>query len=72
MFRGEAITLWRAGRKETELHCFVVDEMPGGFWLGLEQAGALVLSETLPTVGDVVGRAEELRWTFARRPLNSW
>ncbi len=61
MLGGEAVTLWRITRATGDVHCFVVDEMPGGFWLGVEDRDKLVVSETLPRIEDVMDRAEELR-----------
>jgi hypothetical protein len=57
---GEAVTLWRLGRQEEELRCFLV-EPPRGFWLGVERGHDLVLSETYPSLEPALARAAALR-----------
>ena len=45
------------------LHCFVV-EWPDAFLLGVECGSELTLSETLPDIGAVLARADEVKTTL--------
>jgi hypothetical protein len=61
LFNGEALVLWRLRRESGCLRCFVA-EWQTGFWLGVDcPGGALVVSETLRTIDDVVTRAADIR-----------
>ena len=60
-FNGEAVTLWRLRQESGNLRCFVA-EWPAGFWIGVECAGGeLIVSETLPTIDEVVARAGDVK-----------
>jgi hypothetical protein len=61
LFNGEALTLWRLRRDTARISGFVA-EWPGAFWFGVECAGgALLSSETLPTLEAVLARSEQTR-----------
>lgn len=66
LFGGEALTLWRLRRGTARISCFVA-EWPGAFWLAVEcGGGALLFSETLPTLEAVLARSEENRSAWVR------
>ena len=66
LFGGEAVILWRLRRDTATISCFAA-EWPGAFWLAVECAGgALLSSETLPTLEAVLVRSEEARSMWAR------
>jgi hypothetical protein len=58
--RGEAVTLWRLGRHDDRLHCFIV-EPPSGFWLAIEKDGDLLFSQTYPDLDCAMVRADGLK-----------
>jgi len=67
LFNGEALTLWRLRLGTGRIHCFVA-EWPGAFWLAVEcPGGALLWSETLPTVEAVLARSDDARSAWARQ-----
>ena len=64
LFGGEAFTLWRLRRGPASISCFVA-EWPGAFWIAVECAGgALLSSETLPSVEAVLAAADQARSTW--------
>ena len=66
LFAGEALTLWRLRRGTARISCFVA-EWPGAFWIAVECAGgALLSSETLPTLEAVLFKSEEARSGWVR------
>ncbi|MFO7695479.1 MAG: hypothetical protein R6V57_20525 [Vicinamibacterales bacterium] len=66
LFGGEALTFWRLRRGTARISCFVA-EWPGAFWLGVECAGgALLSSETLPSLEAVMAAADQARSMWIR------
>ena len=67
LFNGEAVILWRLRRDRASIRCFAA-EWPGAFWLAVEcGGGALLSSETLRSIDDVVARAERARQAWIRQ-----
>jgi hypothetical protein len=58
--RGEAVTLWRLGRHDDRLHCFIV-EPPQGYWLAIEKGADLLFSQTYGDLEGALARADALK-----------
>ena len=58
--RGEALTLWRLGRHDDHLRCFIV-EPPSGYWLAIEKGSDLLFSQTYTDLEAALVRAEGLK-----------